>query len=132
MKARRTSVYRNGSQQKGDVGEYNNIEIANHIANLHRFEMLWEAYFKKHNIEPLVVSYDALVASKMRVISSIFEFLRHDREVLTLNPDLIPKRQYDEVSEDWYNKFLSDANFSPPKGELWIYTLVLNSMATIM
>lgn len=111
VKAKRTSNYSHfpfDKKKEVDYGEYNNIEITEYMKRSCVWDSFWLDFFDRNAIEPLTISYEELVKNKVLTAVKIFEFLGHTPDMIQMNPDLLPIRQYDEVSQDWYDKYHAD------------------------
>lgn len=113
VKARRTQDYRRfpghkDKDKKVDYGKYNREEITQHMAWCCIWDSFWLNFFSRNGIEPLFISYEELVKNKLFTTVKIFEFLGYTPDSVKMNPDFMPIRQYDEVSQDWYNQYYTD------------------------
>ena len=113
LKARRTQDYEHFPWDKDknnqiDYGEYSREEIRMHLEWFCIWDSFWLTFFKRNAIEPLFISYEELVDNKLLTTVKVFEFLGYTTDTVKMNPDFMPIRQYDEVSQEWYNKYHAD------------------------
>ena len=111
LKARRTqNYYHFPSHEKKEVdyGEYSQNDIMEHMRRLCIWDSFWLNFFSRNGIEPLTISYEELVKNKLLTVVKVFEFLGHTPDMVKMNSDMMPIRQYDAVSQEWYDKYYAD------------------------
>jgi len=114
LKAKRThsySQYPSHEKKEMDYGEYSESEITHFLKQVCIWDSFWLTFFQENDIEPLFISYEELIANKVLTAVKIFEFLGHTPDSVKMNIELMPIRQYDAVSQAWYDKYLTDIHF---------------------
>ena len=111
LKARRTQNYSHfpsHEKKEVDYGEYSQNDIMEHMRRLCIWDSFWLNFFSRNGIEPLTISYEELVKNKLLTVVKVFEFLGHTPDMVKMNSDMMPIRQYDAVSQEWYDKYYAD------------------------
>ena len=93
---------------KGDVPEvsYDKHFIYTHLAKICVSERYWMEFFDEHGITPYILSYEELCADYEGCLKGIFEFLGVPYPEIKIDTSKLPVRQYDEINEAWYRKFM--------------------------
>lgn len=89
--------------------EFCRDEILRTINKLTRREAAWLNFFDRHKIIPHVLTYEDLCRDSVTALGNLLRFLECDdiEDVAeALSGVKLPIRQYDEISEEWYQKYL--------------------------
>ena len=81
---------------------FDRTQIDDLLRQIERDEQRWERWFVEHDISPLRIEYDALVADRVRVVGEVLQHLAIDppgRPLEDLTPTLT--RQADRRSRRW-------------------------------
>ena len=84
-------------------------EILRTINKLTRREAAWLNFFDRHKIIPHVLTYEDLCRDNTTALGNLLRFLEYDdiEDVAEALSDVkLPIQQYDEISEEWYQKYL--------------------------
>jgi LPS sulfotransferase NodH len=111
VKARRTKEWsRFPLQEKRELnhGAYSQEDITANLIKFAVWDSYWFTFFKGNGIQPLFISYEELVENKLLTTAKIFEFLGHTIDTVKMNPEIMPVRQSDVLSEDWYHQYCTD------------------------
>lgn len=98
----------------GAVEKYNPAFIHQCWRFLVKWDEQWDMYFSKKKIEPLTLLYEELAYDYYGTVKRALEYLNIEDDSITIqSPPL--KRQSDELTEEWYARFLRDTR---PRGTL--------------
>ena len=97
--------------KNSDFGEYSRKKIDSSIGLFQKLERNAEIFFKEYKITLHRITYEDLCAKPAEVLRGILNFLGVDLSIETsleehIQDFKLPIRQYDSVSEDWYQKYL--------------------------
>lgn len=86
---------------------YDAGEITRTLAELSALEDAWTVWFERENLQPLIVSYDALSSDPANVLAGILEELGLDPD---LARDVSPQvaKLADATNRDWAKRFLAE------------------------
>ena len=104
LKAMRSSHYT--LKDNPEFGEYSEEKISEFIIHLCASEAQWLSFFEQYGIRPHVLTYEVLCADTTGAISDILDFLEFDSSHVKIDTTELPIRQYDQISEDWYQRYL--------------------------
>ena len=104
LKARRSSHYT--LKDNPEFGEYSEEEISKFIIHLCASEAQWLNFFEQYRICPHVLTYELLCSDTTGAICDILAFLELDSSHVKIDTTELPIRQYDQVSEDWYQRYI--------------------------
>ncbi|MGC0422499.1 Stf0 family sulfotransferase [Embleya sp. AB8] len=93
---------------------YSRAEIRRHLCMLDHDEATWAGYFDRHGVTPHVVVYEDLVADYEDGIRDCLGFLGVEAPGRIPAPGIA--RQADELTEQWVERFRSNANSPLPEG----------------
>jgi LPS sulfotransferase NodH len=104
------------SQQWRDEGprdslpevEYNYEALDHVIRELEEHDDAWTAWFKEQGIEPVRVTYEELDAAQSATIDRTLDELGLDRSQQTSSIVPLMRRQADDVSADWADRYVDD------------------------
>ena len=108
LKAKRSGHYL--FMDNPEFGEYSEDEISKFIRHLCVSEAQWFHFFQQYGIHPHVLTYESLCSDTTRCIQNILDFLKVDPPEIKIDADSLPKRQYDKISEEWYQRYISEGN----------------------
>jgi len=74
------------------------------VYELEAQDAAWKRYFKKYNIQPLVVIYEDLVSNSEKTALQILKELGIPTEQVTFAPNRL-RQQADEESEEWVQRY---------------------------
>ena len=105
VKAHRTGHY----TFKGDTqfGAYSESEITKFMEYICRSEAKWLNFFDKYQIKHYDITYESLCSDPIESVRGILNSLGVESPLGKINERLLPTRQYDEISEIWYKKYLT-------------------------
>lgn len=110
VKAGRTNVFvkRLNMPTLLDNTEFCRKEILQKIDKLVQREAAWLNFFDRYQITPYVLTYEDLCRDRVTALENLLCFLEFDTVNLTeaLSGVQYPIQQYDEISEEWYQKYL--------------------------
>ena len=110
IKSGRTNVFikKPNTPTPLDNKAFDRNEILGNIDKFTRREAAWLNFFDKHNITPHVLTYEDLCRDSITALGNLLRFLEYDTGNLTeaLSGLKLPIQQYDEISEEWYQKYL--------------------------
>jgi LPS sulfotransferase NodH len=86
---------------------YDRNAIATRIATIEEQATFWADYFDRHEIEPLVVTYEDYVADRRGGVDQVLDFAGLAASSFDLGT--IP-RQADEITEAWRERFLAESS----------------------
>ncbi|MBV0917213.1 trehalose 2-sulfotransferase [Mycobacteroides chelonae] len=106
-RAVQTRVWRGRPDPVRDArAEYHAGAIAHVITMLQAQEAGWRRWFAEENIQPIDVSYPFLWRNLTQVVGTVLEALGQDPR---LAPAPVLERQADQRSDDWVDRYRSDA-----------------------
>ncbi|MFF6991967.1 Stf0 family sulfotransferase [Streptomyces sp. NPDC010273] len=91
---------------------YGYEEIRRHLRMLDRDAAVWEEYFGRHRIVPHTVVYEDLVADYEAGLRGCLDFLGVGAPASLPAPGI--RRQADELTEQWVERFLRDRRAERP------------------
>lgn len=110
IKARRTHVYikEPNTPTPLDNKAFSEDEIFGYIDKFTCREAVWLNFFDRHKITPHVLTYEDLCRDSITALENLLQFLECETENLAeaLSGVKLPIQQYDEISEEWYQKYL--------------------------
>ena len=104
LKAERSRHYT--FKDNPEFGEYSKKEISKYITHLCISEAQWSDFFTQYGINPYVLSYESLCSNTEGSLRNVLDFLDFDASKIEIDESDLPIRQYNEISEDWYQIFL--------------------------
>lgn len=106
-RAVQTRVWRGRPDPVRDArAEYHAGAIAHVVTMLRAQEAAWRAWFVEEGVEPIDVSYPVLWRNLTHVVGTVLEALGLDPR---LAPAPVLERQADQRSDDWVERYKSDA-----------------------
>jgi LPS sulfotransferase NodH len=94
------------------VRRYSYAEIRRHLRLLDRDASVWEDYFGRHAVVPHVVVYEDMVADYEAGLLGCLDFLGLGAPESVPTPGI--RRQADELTERWVERFLRDRRAERP------------------
>lgn len=91
---------------------YRYEEILRHLRMLDRDASVWEDYFERHEVVPHTVVYEDMVTNYEAGLLSCLDFLGVGAPASVPAPGI--RRQADEVTEEWVERFLRDRRAERP------------------
>ncbi|MET7474841.1 Stf0 family sulfotransferase [Streptomyces sp. NPDC005648] len=91
---------------------YGYDDIRRHLRLLDRDTAAWEDYFDRHGVVPHVVVYEDLVARYEEGLRGCLDFLGVDAPASVPAPGI--RRQADELTQQWVERFLRDRRAERP------------------
>ena len=93
----------------GQIDRFNRDMISRAVTQKVSQDAQWLSFFDRHHIIPYVLTYEELCRDTVATLSNLLRFLKFD-DIENLDEALsgasLPKRQYNEINEDWYQKYL--------------------------
>lgn len=87
---------------------YNFRAILAQMVMSREHEQIWDNYFEKTGIAPYRVVYEDFVADIDGSVKRILEYLEVEEDPRARRKVRIRERQYDQVNEQWLDRFLSE------------------------
>lgn len=86
---------------------YNTAEIQNQVADYRQFDLNWRHWFAANHIQPLTITYEALVAAPQATLATILSALGQDPQIATtITPRT--KKLANKTSLDWQARFQTE------------------------
>ncbi|VAV97385.1 hypothetical protein MNBD_ALPHA08-2209 [hydrothermal vent metagenome] len=79
------------------------------MAELQQHDDAWVTWFKKHRLDPIPVTYEALAASPGLAVADILSALEMAPEV-SVNVEPETAKLADEVSEQWLSRYKAESS----------------------
>ena len=95
--------------------EYNRDDISRVLLRITQDDARWMNFFSENKIDPHFLTYESLSENKVDSISSVLDFLKCDFSDMELfkqsilEDSGITKSEYDQVNEEWYQRFLQES-----------------------
>jgi LPS sulfotransferase NodH len=102
-----TDQFRSGEAARAEPF-YDGVAIAGHLARLADNEARWRRYFARNGLEPLWLTYEALVADPAAAVAAVAAYVGYGEPV---EPDLSQVTvsvQRDDASEEWRRRFVAE------------------------
>ena len=91
-----------------DSPEYNFVQIKTLLERIRQEERKWETFFSTHNIQPLRLVYEEFSGDMLAAVSDCFSHLGLAVPADWQLPELTLKKQADELSENWVQRYLEE------------------------
>ena len=95
------------SRESPEFREYSENKITDFLRYLCRCEAQWLSFFEQYGVRPHVLTYEDLCLDMETSVCGILEFLKLDSSRIKIDEKHLPKRGYDEISEDWYQRYIN-------------------------
>jgi LPS sulfotransferase NodH len=115
-RASATEQWLSSMEDQGRTPEYDERAIGAHMAEIADWNRWWQLFFAVRNVPVHYLTYDALEADPATEVAKVMSFLGFDPQQHPADLSRLKiRRQRDELTEQWRERFLSGTAASQPE-----------------